>query len=115
MAAPPCNGPSTAVTWRKFSASSARAPDVTIPNNFGATPMSLAAATGDADIIRALLKAGADPESANPDGQTALMAVARTGNVAAAEALVKAGARVNAVEKWGGQTALMWAVRAQAA
>ncbi len=54
--------------------------------------MSLAAYTGDAEVIRLLLKAGADPDSPNADGQTALMAVARTGNVEAAELLVKAGA-----------------------
>ena len=40
---------------------------------------------------------------------TALLAVARTGNVEAAQVLLKAGARVDAKEKWGGQTALMWA------
>jgi ankyrin repeat protein len=37
------------------------------------------------------------------------MAVARTGNVEAAELLVKHGAKVDARERWGGQTALMWA------
>ncbi len=79
------------------------------PNNYGATPMSLAAATGDAAIIGLLLKAGADPDSPNAEGQTALMAVARTGNVEAAKLLVRAGAHVNAREQWGNQTALMWA------
>jgi ankyrin repeat protein len=83
--------------------------DVSIANNYGATPMSLAAETGNAEIIRLLLKAHADPDSPNADGQTALMAVARTGNVEAATLLVKAGAHVNAREKWGNQTALMWA------
>jgi ankyrin repeat protein len=37
------------------------------------------------------------------------MEVARTGNVEAAELLVKHGAKVDAKERWGGQTALMWA------
>jgi ankyrin repeat protein len=35
--------------------------------------------------------------------------VARTGNVKAAQVLLNAGATVDAKEKWGGQTALMWA------
>jgi hypothetical protein len=37
------------------------------------------------------------------------MAVARTGNVDAAKLLLDKGATVDAKEKWGGQTALMWA------
>ena len=37
------------------------------------------------------------------------MTVARTGNVEAAKLLIKARAKVNAVEQWRGQTALMWA------
>src|SRR4029077_18585538 len=35
--------------------------------------------------------------------------VARTGNVEAAQLLLNHGATVDAREKWGGQTALMWA------
>ncbi|MEP7313718.1 MAG: ankyrin repeat domain-containing protein, partial [Pseudomonadota bacterium] len=64
-------------------------------------------------VIRLLLKAGADVESRNPEGQTALMAVARTGNVEAAKLLLIAGADVNAIESWGGQSALMWAAARQ--
>jgi ankyrin repeat protein len=83
--------------------------NVSLANNYGATPMGLAAEVGNAEIIKLLLEGGADPDSPNPDGQTALLAVARTGNVAAAELLVKHGAKVDARERWGGQTALMWA------
>lgn len=78
-------------------------------NDFGATPLGEAARRGDTEVIRLLLKAGADPESANAEGETALMRVARTGNVEAAKLLLKHGARVDAREKWGGQTALIWA------
>jgi len=82
---------------------------VSLANNYGATPMGLAAEVGNAEIIKLLLEAGADADSPNPEGQTALLAVARTGNVEAAELLIKHGAKVDARERWGGQTALMWA------
>lgn len=80
-----------------------------VVNQFGSSPMQEAAITGDAPIIKMLLAAGADPDSANADGQTALMLAARTGHIDAAKALLIAGAHVNAVETFGGQSALMWA------
>jgi len=80
-----------------------------VMNEYGSAPLAEAAATGNTAIIEKLLKAGADPESPNGDGQTALMIVARTSNLPAANALLKKKANVNAVEKWHGQTALMWA------
>jgi len=83
--------------------------DVSLANNYGATPMSLAAEVGNTDMLRLLLEVGANPDSPTTDGQTALMAVARTGSVDAAEALLDHHATVDAREKWGGQTALMWA------
>jgi ankyrin repeat protein len=83
--------------------------NVSLANSYGATPMGLAAETGNSEIIKLLLDAGADPESPNADGQTALLLVARTGNVDAAKLLVDHGAKVDAKEKWGGQTPLMWA------
>jgi ankyrin repeat protein len=82
---------------------------VSIANNYGVTPMSLAGEVGNAEIIKLLLEAGADPESPNAEGQTALLAVARTGNVQAAKLLVDRGAKVDARENFGGQTPLMWA------
>ena len=87
--------------------------DVSVANSYGATPMSLAATTGNPAVIRLLLAAGANVESPNAEGQTALMAVARTGNVDAAKLLIQHGANVNAREKWGEQTALMWAAAHQ--
>ena len=83
--------------------------DVSLANNYGATPMSLAAEVGNTDVLKLLLEVGANADSPNADGQTALQAVARTGNVDAAQLLLKHGATVDAREKWGGQTALMWA------
>lgn len=78
-------------------------------NDFGATPLGEAARRGDTEVLKLLLKAGADPENANAEGETALMRVARTGNLEAAKLLLKHGAKVDAREKWGGQTALIWA------
>ena len=83
--------------------------NVSLANNYGATPMSLAAEAGNAEIIKLLLEAGADAESPNADGQTALLAVSRTGNVEAAKLLLDRGAKVDAKERFGGQTPLMWA------
>jgi ankyrin repeat protein len=83
--------------------------DVRAVNAFGATPLALAATTGNAEVIGALLDAGVDPDAANSEGQTALMVVARTGNVEAARLLLRHHADVHAREHWGGQTALMWA------
>lgn len=78
-------------------------------NQFGTSAITEAAIIGSAPIIDALLKAGADPNTKNPEGETPLMAAARSGNVEAAKRLLDAGADVNAKENWGEQSALMWA------
>jgi ankyrin repeat protein len=78
-------------------------------NAYGVTALQLAAQTGNAEVIRPLLAAGADVDSPTSEGQTALMSVARTGNLDAARLLIGHGAAINAVERFGGQTALMWA------
>jgi ankyrin repeat protein len=83
--------------------------DASIANNYGAAPMGLAAEVGHTEILKLLLDAGADVDSPNPEGQTALLAVARTGNVEAARLLLSHGATIDARERWGEQTALMWA------
>ena len=82
------------------------------PNNYGVTPLVLAAENGNAAVIEQLLKAGADPNSTVRSGETPLMLAARTGRVPAVKALLSAGAKVNAKEDWNGQTALMWAAAA---
>jgi ankyrin repeat protein len=82
---------------------------VNVSNDYGSSPMMEAATVGNSDVIKSLLKAGANVESPNPEGQTALMAVARTGNIEGAKLLLSHGAKIDAVEQWGGQTALMWA------
>ena len=63
---------------------------MSLANNYGATPMSLAAEVGNTEMLKVLLEAGANADSPNADGQTALLAVARTGNVEAAQLLLDA-------------------------
>jgi len=60
-------------------------------------------------MVKLLLDAGADPNTALPGGETALMTAARTGIAEPIVALLARGANVNAAEGRGGQTALMWA------
>jgi len=107
---------STPLQWAVYNGDVAEATrlvragaDVSLANKYGATPMSLAAEVANTDILKVLLEAGANVDSPNPDGQTALLAVSRTGNVDAARLLLDHHASVDAREKWGGQTALMWA------
>ena len=73
------------------------------------TPLILASKNGDAPIVAALLKAGADANGASTDGMTPLMAAAVSGNVDAAQVLLDHGAKVNAKEASHAQTALMFA------
>jgi ankyrin repeat protein len=86
-----------------------RGAEIATRNDYDATPMSQAAIIGNTDVLALLLAAGADPNEKGADDQTPIMIVARTSNTPAAELLIEAGADVNAVEKWRGQTALMWA------
>jgi ankyrin repeat protein len=83
--------------------------DVKLTNQFGTSALTESAIIGAARVIDVLLTAGADPDTRNPEGETPLMAVARSGHVDAARRLVAAGADVNAKERFGGQSALMWA------
>jgi len=107
---------STPLQWAVFNGDLATAQrllkdgaDPRAVNNYGVDAMQLAADIADTSLIQALLKAGADPNSANPDGETALHLVARSGNVEAAKLVLKAGAKVDARERFGEQTPLMWA------
>jgi ankyrin repeat protein len=107
---------STALQWAVYEqditkvASLLRAgADPKLGNDYGSTPLGMAAEVGNTELIKLLIDAGADIDSPNLEGQTALMLVARTGNIEAANILLKNGATINARESWGEQTALMWA------
>ncbi len=73
------------------------------------TPLILAAQTGSARMIEALLESGADPNLAIATGTTPLMLAAAAGSADAVSALIEAGAEVDATENAQGQTALMFA------
>jgi ankyrin repeat protein len=86
--------------------------DVNAANRYGVTPLSLAAGNGNAGLLDALVKAGANPQSADAalrDGRTLLMLAARTGSADAVKLLLAHGGAVNATESRTGTTALMWA------
>ena len=70
----------------------------------GATPLMAAALYGDADLVRRLLAAGADPNAVNSAGATALMWAAP--RVAIMQTLLDAGADVHARSE-DGRTALV--------
>ena len=78
-------------------------------DRYGAAPISLACARGNVDIVEQLLGAGADANTALPEGETCLMTAAGAGSLPVVKALLVRGANINAVESWKGQTALMWA------
>ncbi len=75
----------------------------------GETPLTLAAANGEAALIARLIKAGAKANETRWNGETALMIAAGAGSVDAVRQLVLHGADVNAADPRRGQTALMWA------
>ena len=68
---------STPLQWAAFAGDVAEAKrliaagaDVKATNNYGISPMLLAADIASTELIQLLLKNGADPSSANPDGET---------------------------------------------
>jgi uncharacterized protein len=74
----------------------------------GATPLLFTARAGDVESARRLLKAGADPNDAQPDGVSALVLAAHSGHGAVAALLLEHGADSDAIA--GGYTALHAAV-----
>jgi ankyrin repeat protein len=62
----------------------------------GSTPLLFAARAGDAESVRVLLKAGADPNDSLPDGTSALVLAAHSGHGDVGEVLLDKGADPNA-------------------
>ncbi len=76
------------------------------------SPVADAAQRGEAEEIRALLRQGADPSAAQPDGMTALHWAALNDQPDIAETLIFAGATLQPTTRVGGYTPLHLASRA---
>ncbi len=75
------------------------------------SPVADAAMRGDHDVVRALLRQGADVSAAQGDGMTALHWAAEHGDAELADVLLYAGANVGAVTRIGEYTPLHLASR----
>src|SRR6478735_6942883 len=78
-------------------------------NRGGLSGLMFAARDGHMEAARTLLKAGANPNFADPDGSTPLIVALMNGHWDMAKLLVEAGADVNTWDWWG-QTPLYMAV-----
>jgi ankyrin repeat protein len=78
------------------------------PSDDGVSPLIAAASEGHVEIVKALLKAGADVNSKDKDATTALMAASARGHKDVVEALLEAKPDVN-LQNEDGHTALMFA------
>jgi ankyrin repeat protein len=80
-------------------------------NDFGITPVMIAAMNEEAEIIRLLLDGGADPEVKSTGGLTALIMAAQGGKTKSMRPLVEGGAKIDAVDdiRDHNNTALGWA------
>lgn len=76
------------------------------------SPVADASARGDVAAVRALIRDGADPNAAQPDGMTALHWSALNDEVEIAEVLLYAGANAESTTRLGGYTPLHFASRA---
>ncbi|HEY6347207.1 MAG TPA: ankyrin repeat domain-containing protein [Bryobacteraceae bacterium] len=84
---------------------------VNTPQADGSTALLWAAHWNDAEMVQALLGAGADPNAANRYGSTPLSEAAALGSAPIVEALLKAGADPNTRVTADGETVLMTAAR----
>src|SRR5690606_29208560 len=75
------------------------------------SPVADAAMRGEVEVVRTLVKQGADVNAAQGDGMTALHWAAANGDVELARMLVYAGAHLEAVTRHGAHTPLHVAAR----
>ena len=79
------------------------------------TPLMVAATTGSATVVSALLDGRANIQARSNDGTTVLMMAAASGNVDLIQALLDRGAEIDARDSARGQTPLMFAAAANRA
>uniref|UniRef100_A0A7S2NLS3 Uncharacterized protein n=1 Tax=Haptolina brevifila TaxID=156173 RepID=A0A7S2NLS3_9EUKA len=77
-----------------------------LPDRFGCTPLSVAAASGFVKVIKSLLQSGSDPNCHDNGGDTPLMCAAKHGAVKAVEALLETGVILVNAKNEQGDTAL---------
>jgi ankyrin repeat protein len=81
--------------------------DVNVRTEQGRTPLMVAAKrNGNADLVRLLLKTGADVKT---PGDTTLIPAAQSGDIEIMRLLIEAGANVNCISPRLGETPLMYA------
>ncbi|MDD2929765.1 MAG: ankyrin repeat domain-containing protein [Sideroxydans sp.] len=85
--------------------------DINRPLANSTTPLMYAAQTGDLDVVRSLLKRGADPALLNADGNGALWFACYSDNAACVSELIKAGAPLD-TQNVNGATALIYCASA---
>jgi ankyrin repeat protein len=88
-----------------------RKADVNAPQVDGTTALHWAVRADDLTTADLLLRAGANPSTANREGSTPLQLAAMNGNPAMIERLIKAGVNPNTALSKFGDTALMMAAR----
>src|SRR6187401_1081091 len=80
--------------------------------NAAESPVADAAARGDRDAVKSLIKQAADVNAAQGDGMTALHWAALNGDVEIAKMLLYAGANLKATTRLGAYTPLSMAAKA---
>jgi ankyrin repeat protein len=85
--------------------------DVNAPQADGTTALHWAVRANDLEMTDMLLRAGAQPSTANQSGATPMLLAAMNGNAAIIERLIQAGADPNSPLSKTGDTALMMAAR----
>jgi ankyrin repeat protein len=75
--------------------------DLNKPDEYGSTPLHIAATFNKPEVARLLIDAGADLEVKSGDGSTALHIAAFMGRKEIAEALIKANANLEARNNFG--------------
>lgn len=100
-----------AVVWRALAVFIVSGVMVAASPYSADAPVAEAAQRGDVEAVRSLLRDGADPNAAQPDGMTALHWAAARDQVEVAQVLLYAGATSRATTRLGGYTPLHIASR----